>query len=229
MKYICIGDIHGKIGIVDTMLSSKFDGYHKIFLGDYVDSFTESTENMLKCVKTLLEASEREDVTVLLGNHELSYLKEGMKCSGHRGTTRYGMVHLKDEILSKFKTHFWLTTDILATHAGASGSLFSNIEELKQALDEDNKKLYNIGSARGGWSPVGGIFWCDYWDEFEELEGLTQIVGHSSYRPEGQPKGIGKQNNCFNIDCLDRIEEVLIVDTDKEDVFKIVNFNTYEG
>lgn len=232
MKYLCIGDLHGRLEYATLLLSDKFKEYHKVFVGDYVDSFTEGREKQLRLVRLLLEASDREDVTCLIGNHELSYLKQGMRCSGWGSTTQYGMNHLRNLIFEKFVTHKWLTDTILVTHAGANGLVFDSKDDITEALATDDKRLYNIGYYRGGTNTYGGIYWCDFWAEFEEIEGIIQIVGHTAARPlraEGVV-GVVEMDNCFNVDCLDNVPEALIVDTEAEsnEVFSIVNFESME-
>ena len=217
MKYLVIGDTHGKLEYVEELLSEKWLGHHKVFVGDYVDSFDRSMEDQIAIVKMLLSAViERDDVTCLIGNHELSYIKSGMECSGRRSTTKYIMRNLKTSILRHFKRHLYLDDNLLVTHAGASANCFKDREELDECLGNDGVKLYNIGFARGGYSFWGGIFWCDFWREFKEMEGLIQIVGHSAHRPEGEDEGIVLRNNCYNIDCLDRVTQVLEVEINED-------------
>jgi len=226
MKYLLVGDLHGRVEVAQKVLSDKYLEYHKVFIGDYVDSFDRSKKDQITIVKLLLKAvQEREDVTALIGNHELSYLREGMQCSGYASGTKYHMVHLKKDILRYFKRHLYLEEGLLATHAGASAHLFTDKEDVRNALENDDPRLYYIGSVRGGAQTHGGIFWCDYWREFSRVEGLTQIVGHSSHRPEGKDRGIVVEQDCFNIDCLDRVEQVLIVDTteETETTFEIID------
>ncbi len=180
-----------------------------------MDSFDRSAEDQLNLVNTLLLATrDRDDVVALLGNHELSYLKEGMRCSGYEYTKQLLVNHIKADMLRQFKTHLWLDDTTLVTHAGATSQLFPELEDVKTSLSEGSPRLYYIGRARGGMAPAGGIFWCDYWSEFQPVEGLTQIVGHSAYRPQGELPGIVMHSDCFNVDCLDRAPELLTVDTD---------------
>ncbi len=231
MKYIFLGDTHGKLELVEALLSDAFKGYHKVFVGDYVDSFDRSSEAQIQIVRLLLNSvTSRGDVTALIGNHELSYLRAGMECSGRRSNTAYSMTHLKTNILRHFKRHLYVTDDILVTHAGATYQNFEDKTFLKMNLEQDSDILYRIGRSRGGWSTAGGIFWCDYWEEFQPIKGLTQIVGHTSYRPfvkkDGKhciDKGIVLKDGCYNIDCLDRVTEALTYDSETG-VFMIIDF-----
>jgi len=224
MKYLVIGDIHGKLELVQELLSDNFKEYHKIFVGDFLDSFDRSSDACVQTLRTVLNAVVgRKNVTALLGNHELSYIRSGMQCSGYDTKTEYHIKHLKAEVLRWFKRYVYITDEILVTHAGATEQLFPNKKILKEKLEADDPSLYNIGRYRGGHSPVGGIFWCDYWAELEPIEGLTQIVGHSAARPQGRYEGVVSQVGIYNIDCLDRITEALVVDT-ADSSLKVINF-----
>jgi len=222
MKYLMVGDLHGKEEIVQSVLSDKWDEYHKVFVGDYVDSFDRSIKEQISIVRTLLSAVHtRKDVTALIGNHELSYLRQGMECSGRRSKTKYYMAHLSKDVLAFFKTHIWLDEDTLVTHAGATVDLFPDKEDLNKALEEDDTRLYNIGRWRGGSNTYGGIFWCDFWGEFKNLPELTQIVGHSSHRPKDTAEGVHFKDRAYNIDCLDRVREGLVYDGESFEIVQI--------
>jgi len=227
MKYLVIGDIHGKIDHVETLLQEDFSLHHKIFVGDYADSFTHGRKKQKKVLSALVHAVKtREDVTCLLGNHEWSYLKEGMQCSGYSGSFHRSISIRYPELRTLFKKHFYIPDIALITHAGATGELFSSLEDVEAAIESDSDRLYNIGRSRGGTSDTGGIFWCDFWREFQEIQGLVQIVGHSSARPRGSnTPGIIKMNNCYNVDCLDRVFEVLEIDTERNPPMKVKNMS----
>lgn len=232
MKYILIGDIHGKLEIVETMLSS-FPDHIKVFVGDYLDSFDRSPDACVQCLQMVLDAiKSREDVIGLIGNHEWSYLERAMICSGYNETTQALVNSIGHKrILDTLKKYLWIDENVLVTHAGASKRYFETIEELKDCLEND-KGLKSIGYSRGGGSVCGGIYWCDYWNEYEDIPGITQVCGHSAYRPylpmksggelERYPEGIVKVDHCWNIDCLDRVFEVLEYNTETKQ-FSIIN------
>ena len=72
-KTIVVGDIHGHVDSVEKALA--FDG-NVVFVGDYLDSFSQSVDNQILCLKMVLDAIEEEPdrVVGLIGNHEMSYL-----------------------------------------------------------------------------------------------------------------------------------------------------------
>ena len=223
MKYLFVGDLHGKLDVATTVLDN-FPEYTKVFIGDYVDSFDNNIAEQTQLLRLLLEASEREDVFCLLGNHELSYLKPGMLCSGWKTGMKVVMSGLADEIRSKFKHYFYTVDGVLATHAGATGRLFDSADEVRECLEADDPCLYDIGRFRGGRAKVGGVFWCDFWEEYEPIEGLTQVSGHSAHRPSPEQRGIQYKPGCYNIDCLDHRKEVLTYDSEMKE-FNTINLD----
>ena len=66
------------------------------------------------------------------------------------------------------------------------------------------------GRGRGGTGRVGGLDWLDWSSEFVPIEGLNQIVGHSS-RPDVRTKTAA---NSYNI-CIDtHLNHVILMDGD---------------
>lgn len=206
MKTLIIGDLHGKWRIVETALATK---HNIIFIGDYLDSFTIKISDQIKTLDMVLDAAikEPERVQALRGNHELSYEKGGeYRCSGWNPITND---HVTDRI-EKFKIlkdFVWLD-NILVSHAGVSQNL---LKRHKRTLIEylEDKNFMQIGHSRGGSDLHGGIYWCDWFEEFKPIPGLTQVVGHTGYRP-GKQKGILMNGKSYNIDCLDHIKEGLL-------------------
>lgn len=211
MKTLIIGDLHGKWRIVETALATK---HNIIFIGDYLDSFTINISDQIKTLDMVLDAAikEPERVQALRGNHEISYEKGGDdRCSGWNPITND---HVTERI-EKFKIlkdFIWLDK-ILVSHAGVSQDL---LKDHKKSLTEylENKNFMQIGYSRGGSHMRGGIYWCDWFAEFQPIPGLIQVVGHTGYRP-GKKKGILMNGTSFNIDCLDHIKEGLLYDKGK--------------
>jgi len=54
---------------------------------------------------------------------------------------------------------------------------------------------------------VGGIFWCDFNAEFEPIEGLNQIFGHTAGKNIRVRHTETSKNFC--IDCLDHKHQFL--------------------
>lgn len=223
MKTVVIPDTHGKVEVIEKALM-LVPTYKVIFMGDYLDDFTRTVEDQVKGLKLVLGAMQEypDYVVGLLGNHELSYMNPAMVCSGYKHKTKMLVQHLPMQMLPIFE---W-DNGFLLTHAGITNTLpslkeFKNIEDYlySNKFDED---VFRIGRGRGGQASEGGPLWCDWFREFEPIPGVKQIVGHSGYRPNilpiemtfagKSPQGILRWSDNYNIDCLNYVEEILVLD-----------------
>lgn len=223
---IVVGDIHGRLDIVTRALKLP---YNIVFVGDYLDSFDESIDSQVMCLNKVLLACEQEPERVqgLLGNHELSYIMPGHKCSGWNSVTDLYVRHLETRMTQYLKPYTWVG-NFLVTHAGLSRRLLwscpdvlekfgekpQGLEPVRYFLESEDTEAWhhNIGWARGGMNKVGGIFWNDYFQEFTEIQGVPQIFGHTGFRKQrSKNKGVLQKGNAYNIDCLDYIAEAVLV------------------
>src|SRR3990167_1698352 len=211
MKYVFVGDIHGKVEQVERALEKEGK---KIFVGDFMDSFTRPNEDHRKCLTMILDAAEKDEAGVIYGNHELSYLNPHHKCSGWSIPGHTLMLELRGRIEKIFKPHILLFPEFLVTHAGLTKQIWDEFQlthdNLEQKLSEwwlDNRTpVHWIGNYRGGFNDCGGTFWCDFNKEFRPIKGITQVFGHTSV------KGIRQVKNSFCIDCLDNEPSFLEMD-----------------
>lgn len=203
MKYTFIGDVHGKVADVEVALAKEGK---KIFVGDFIDSFDHSVGDHKQCYDLVFEAIDKGDAQAIYGNHELSYLQPTKhRCSGYSTERSMLMTHYKKQIEDRFVPYILLKPDLLVSHAGLTRQLWQSfgvtIDTLRETLDKWWPKLSSpmhfVGFSRGGTRNVGGMFWCDYNIEFQPVEGLTQIFGHT------RGKGIRHKANEYCIDCLD--------------------------
>lgn len=203
MKHIFVGDIHGKYEVVSKALD--MDG-HKVFVGDFLDSYDRNTDDMEKCLTLVIEALEKDDCTVILGNHELSYMDhQRWGCSGFSVETAEMFSHYKGKLVMMAVPFYIPTEDFLVTHAGLDNYYWTNygftLENLPERLDgflsNTNHDLYGVGRCRGGSKNVGGIFWNDFLREHTPVPELHQVFGHTRV-PEISVKGTS-----VCIDCLD--------------------------
>lgn len=205
MKYVFVGDIHGKTEVVEEALQREG---MKIFVGDFLDSFDRSAENQIYALTLTLDAVDKGVAKAIFGNHELSYLMpEKHRCSGWNAATAAHVLHLKERMWKTMIPFLRLPSNFLITHAGAQLVTMEYLDELEFA--NPNSPLHWIGRRRGGNDATGGIFWCDFNDEFVPTEGVNQIFGHTA---KGGEKGIRRlDEESFNycIDCLDRKIEFL--------------------
>ena len=214
-KYVFVGDIHGKVEQVERALA--MDG-KKIFVGDFMDSFDRPASDHAKCVTLVLDAIEADHAEAIYGNHELSYLKPAQHmCSGYNLANRNTIYTYKSRIERLFKSHLLLAPEFLVTHAGLTHQIWhennltvENLDAwLSNAWQDLRSPVHAIGLYRGGYSSVGGTFWCDWNAEFDPVPGLKQVFGHTA------GKGIRQNEQSFCIDCLDHTSEFLIMDIDE--------------
>jgi hypothetical protein len=156
----------------------------------------------------VLNAIDTEDnIFGLMGNHERSYLFPDERCSGFNAATAAHILHMD---LSSLLDCVWVD-NYLISHAGVSDALLENENlSLNEYLDAGN--YTQVGYCRGGFDPIGGLYWCDWFKEFDPVVGVPQIVGHSGYRPPTQ-KGLGilQKGNSYNVDCLQHKDQVLLI------------------
>lgn len=211
MKYVFIGDVHGKVEQVERALAKEGK---KIFVGDFMDSFDRPWQDHAKCLALVLEAIDKGEAEAIYGNHDLQYYIPFHKCSGWSEYNQHTMLVNREEVEKKFKSYLLLSPEFLVTHAGLTNQLWKRkhltFENLEQRLIEGWPKtssfVHQIGSYRGGFSSVGGLFWCDFNVEFSPIEGLTQVFGHTA------GDSIRQRGSSFCIDCLDHKHDFLEMD-----------------
>lgn len=201
---LLFSDVHQDIDRLESIL--KKENYDvAVCLGDWFDSHSRNTvEDWEKTCAFLKKWIVKPNFITCLGNHDIHYL------FGNRTTICSGYYPQKDELIekrfgsdmpairNKFLWYLWID-DFLCSHAGVNTYHFPpNIHVNKKAitawLDDQIKTaelslvnggyhwLYGAGAARGGRQNIGGITWQDFDDEFEPIDGLKQIVGHTSHR-----------------------------------------------
>jgi len=198
---IVVGDLHGKHKIVDAVLALN---QPVVFIGDYLDSFCESFDSQIKTITKVLDAVENGKAIALMGNHEMSYLNPDMKSSGYNDSmSSLLMSDFRNGKTIRSAMHelllpYYFAEGFLISHAGVSNKI---LKYTNATLDEylDERKFGDIGWARGGDSRIGGLYWCDWDEEFEPIPYQRQIVGHS-VRSDGK---IGVKMNSYCIDVLD--------------------------
>jgi hypothetical protein len=212
MKTLFVGDVHGKVEIVEDALAQE---HPVIFVGDILDSYDRTIDNHLKCLELIFKAIDDGKAQCLFGNHELSYMYEHMRCSGYKPVTQMHMDGgVREDMWKRFKHFIFIKPNLLITHAGLTKQLWDkhhlSLESLEETLLRWSQNIhspaYNIGAARGGWEIAGGIFWCDWNEEFIPIPGLNQIVGHT------RGKTLRQVENSFCIDYNDFKKEFFYYD-----------------
>jgi len=200
MKIITIGDTHGE----DFWKLITPDNYDKIiFVGDYVDSYTESNVKILHNLKEIIELKKAhpDKVELLIGNHCAQYINSQgdprARCSGYRPEAYYDL----HDLYTKNKDLFQLSYQIdnyIWSHAGihrgwynhrALGPIielgldkeeYSIADQINGLYKYNKDSIYDVGFRRGGFQSVGGPLWADFRETFKKpLKGYHQIVGHT--------------------------------------------------
>jgi predicted phosphodiesterase len=91
VKVIVVSDLHGNT-VWESIDPDKYDLI--VFLGDYVDSWTRSNEQIYNNLLNVINFKKKysDKVVLLWGNHDLAYVYLGnnkFSCSGHRPKVRW--------------------------------------------------------------------------------------------------------------------------------------------
>jgi len=141
---ITIGDTHGfdtwkhalnywRPAEEETYVN-KFD--YIIFLGDYVDEFIMSDNQIYDNLLEIIELKKKypDKVILLWGNHDIHYFIEGNKCSGHRASMEFRLKEIFTQneklfqLAFQYKNYIW-------SHAGIHKGWFKfNIEQKKYII-----------------------------------------------------------------------------------------------
>ena len=182
-----------------------------VCLGDYFDDFDDSKKSNKQTAEWLVDFLSKDNHIGLLGNHDISYLygKKIDYCTGFTSAKNWVINKiLKREDWDKLRLYYKVD-DIYLTHAGITESLFCHPmhgwkedyfeSKMKEARDELKigrvNFLLQAGLCRGGMNKYGGVTWCHYPDEFEPIEGIRQIFGHSA---DYTPRNAGRDNWCID-------------------------------
>ena len=208
---LVVGDTHGNYEKAKFFLEYRPDEEH-IFVGDIVDSYTESKERILNTLKLVFSSN----VIILAGNHDLQYFPNAYNDIRFKCTGRKDWIELKEffnEYHRRMKAAY-IVDDYIITHAGVSDSLYEYELDICNVADICNRDLewfnnlivrteslspiFNIGSERGGSAFYGGIFWRDSFENAEST--FNQIFGHSKVEdPEIEIHNITKVKH-INLD-----------------------------
>jgi hypothetical protein len=235
---IAIGDIHNH-WVEAEQIVSLYDKTHTVvFTGDYFDDFGDTAQDAIQTAIWLKESLDKPNRIHLMGNHDInySYLNYRKDDSGHVQNIYNcsGYTIAKDDAVNRIMTesdwdkikfaHFgngcWFT------HAGIHPNWFEHpikgmnndviLEKLAKVTDDYLNRTWNetigaVGRCRGGMQKVGGILWCDDFQEGHVSRGLRQVYGHTPT--------MGKLNTWYengglnaNIDC--GLNQVLEIDED---------------
>ena len=222
-ELIIIPDVHGRPFWRDAVKGHKGDRI--VFLGDYLDPYSwegitpdEAFEALMDIID--LKKAQPDNVTLLLGNHDLGYLDQAI-CTCRMNWRRKTDIH--DVLLENLDFFDLVHTeqigglDLLFSHAGISekwareyGDLFGegtfNPLSLNRALHDEKarpdlfRSLSCVSWSRGGLDDFGSPVWADvndYLDGDRLLGGYLHIFGHTLH----MSGPINVRNHGLCLDC----------------------------
>lgn len=222
-------DIHGRN--FWEKVAEEYDGSVPfIFLGDYLDPYSHEGINeedaKINFEKIWDFKQKWEDkVTLLLGNHDLSYKDYMFRCCRFSKYSEDWFSKFINENLEHFKLAYSIENGdktYLFSHAGIHPSWLrdNNFEEIYTAeyinsLFTTNKQAFSDYSHyRGGYLSAGSPVWADI-REFPEVDSqddkIMQVVGHTQL--------INDKVELKNICCIDSRQAFVITNDNKIEIY----------
>lgn len=217
---LVVPDVHQNVEWAKAIISHENGNYtHIVFLGDFVDTHIQPPPSSVEATaRFFAEIIEREDTTVLLGNHDAPRF-ECWSFNQHFKTKR-PLIHACSGFTNSSSQQFnrivtldhWKRTQLftlangwLLSHAGVHPSFWrghlgmeQNLgglwRDAKMALDLlpfQMSPLLECGVVRGGTAEYGGIIWSDWEFDFQDRKDAwpKQLVGHTC---DGKIRRIGR-------------------------------------
>lgn len=217
-KIMTIGDVHGRkvwkeFGDIKFLLyadpeAAGYGGFvpeffKYVFIGDYVDSFTETTETIKENLLEIIRFKKLypEHVVLLWGNHDVNYIQNKpwlpveYHVSGFRPEAHQDLYDIFYENKDLFQVAYQYN-NILFCHAGVHYGWYHFVftkaikglgmddmtisEQLNEAFLYNISCLFDIDWYRGGNKKVGGPLWTDkQMIDKKPLKNTHQVVGHN--------------------------------------------------
>jgi len=240
-KIVVFSDVHNEIDKTKKIIEKEAADYN-VCLGDWFDSFYyDRTNDYKKTAEYLVNDFFTKNNNIsLYGNHDLHYLFENryLFCSGFEKRKKKAIdeVLTNHNIVDKFKWYIWVD-NYLCTHAGLHPYFIdpacNTNEDISSFLDKEaqiaNKNIpenlphwfYGAGRTRGGSFKKGGIVWLDFNDEFECVDNLNQIIGHTNQRNHSCSVLI--KDNSYNM-CIDCFQnQYLVIQNEKINIKNFID------
>lgn len=206
---LIIPDVHGRDFWKDAV--EKYSDLDVIFLGDYMDPYSNSIESIsnseaLENFKELLEFKHKNNnrAVMLLGNHDMHYMSDDFFDMARGSRFSYSMQPKLEKLFHDNEKCFQLAYEVeyegqhvLFTHAGVTAVWLKTHKDLLEVPDARhiNALLHSpggiaalacIGPCRGGFDEAGGILWADMSEVATEqaIPGCYQIFGHTQQREQ---------------------------------------------
>lgn len=196
-KLIIVPDVHGRTFWKQI---KKYKNTPIVFLGDYLDPYTSlegiTSEKAIENFKDILRFARenRENVTLLYGNHDSYAFKSSEMCSCRHDWNNIDTIEkLFDDNEDLFKMAYDCSIEdkhFLLTHAGVNpiwiqsnfdlfGDKFNYSANELNSIDKKTftSALCDVSRYRGGYQYVGSMVWSDIqeYDTTKELSKRFQI------------------------------------------------------
>lgn len=213
MKVLVIGDVHGR-DLWKTLIKTNWD--HCVFIGDYFDSFdikgTVQYENFNEILK--FKRSNPDKVTLLVGNHDISYLDSFCQCSGYQNHIAYLIKTVLEPLVASGEIQACkVIGDHIFTHAGITKTWYDKyqIDELIESMSGLEEAINELLKAKvrafcfqdpppkmsiRSISYYGDNIWqSPMWvrpDSLieDKIDGYVQVVGHTQHPEPTLTKGV---------------------------------------
>lgn len=216
-QLIIIPDVHGRDF---WKIIHQYKDVPVIFLGDYLDPYSfeapimpgaagVTQESAIDNFKDIIAAvRQRDNVTMLLGNHDLTYELGRKVCECRTIYSHYDDIRKifwdNKDLFSIAKFYTIGGKEFLFTHAGITPEfneimnkvpvVLGNMDQVLRKADEYNaaharhwdkfcKLLGMISTYRGGWERHGSMVWADIQEHIVSDSGdktnIIQVFGHT--------------------------------------------------
>lgn len=204
-KDLIIADVHNKCLRVEEII--KHENPSRTFLlGDYFDSYDENIDDIRETATWFEWSVSKPDRIHLCGNHDLPYRFPKYEPAYCPGFTQFKSMLINDivphKVWDKLIFHHNLDDKWLLSHAGVHPKYAcgtkpgqvgrSDIRTIDKWLKEESEKFLiaagrktphwfvDWSRKRSGNINPGGILWCDFEGDLNNILGVNQIVGHSA-------------------------------------------------
>ena len=239
MSTFVIGDIHGRLGLLNKLLGSlPMSADDKVvFIGDYVDRGPDS-KGVVERVMTLKE-DLGERCVCLLGNHE-DMMLDHLKRTREAWDLAYLAICGLDSV-SRYGDHHWLVVGGNATRESYDGEVpiehVAFLAGLPLIYEEEEMICVHAGLNARGATPRGQMLWGapGFWSDLDPLTGRPikggrrsfgkiVVVGHTCFdQPLVLPDVIGIDTGAGHGGPLTALQfpEMRFIQTDGDSVWTI--------
>lgn len=207
---IIIPDIHGRTFWKEAVRDRENDDI--VFLGDYLDPYSYegvTPDNAFENLKDILDFKKehKENVTLLLGNHDLGYLNPEINICRHdfdrhdeikallEDNPEWFRLCTSKEIGGRtflfshsFMSSYWLEVckQVLQFDYDQPSQIAEILNEMyDQRRDDMFELLAMVSEHRGGSDPIGSIVWSDLLEvklRNAFVPGIYNVFGHTQVK-----------------------------------------------